>query len=145
MTSDTVAEPNTEPDPDGSRRPSTSLLQPPLSIPEGGWLRAASRASSDRSAPYVCTYYQTDDEGWSPSVFHNTYASFEDAFERKRVYSSEQDDSLVHDGMVALCEETCRLWLVSKRGADGTVEYWRLPPSEKKSLDAARGKEIDTL
>ena len=35
--------------------------------------------------------------------------------------------------------------LVSKKGADGTVEYWRLQPSEKKSFDGARYLEIETL
>ena len=52
---------------------------------------------------------------------------------------------MIQDGMVAWCDESQKLWLVSKKGADGTIEYWRLPTSEKKSFDAARWKEIDTL
>ena len=47
--------------------------------------------------------------------------------------------------MVAFCDETKKLWLVSKKGADGTIEYWKLLPSEKKSFDSVRGTEIETL
>ena len=70
-------------------------------------MRAASRAASDRSSPYLCYYFQSDAEtGWSPSMFDNTYASFADAFEGKRVYSSDQDSFMIQDGMVAWCDES---------------------------------------
>ena len=63
-------------------------------------MRAASRAGSDRTPPYVCNYFQMDNDGWSPSVFQNTYASSEDAIEGERCYSSGDDNCLIQDGVV---------------------------------------------
>ena len=120
-------------------------------VPEGGWVRAASRAASSASSNRTRPYFESSLYLTHGDVLPQTYTSFEDAACQKQHGHAEEHQAGPPDGLpadqccIAWDETVNKLWVWQATSDANSVEYRNLGQADKKTFDKARNKEVQGL